>query len=294
MKDEADCKATWETLCNQFSAAPGSGIKPAGMAAIGDALSKTTCDQLYAGAIQSFDFGDPSCGVDGTVATGKACYVDSQCASTNCDVPDGALCGQCVEDAAAGASCTFDSDCAKGLYCDFNDTCAAEKKLGESCAGFAKCESGAFCDANDTCVAVGDVGADCGGDDECKQPLVCGASGKCKAAALGTAGATCDPKESYSCNSYLGFSCDDATNKCVTHQVPGPGEPCGLIGNTFVLFCSGGASCVTPSGSNAGTCMAVAPVGGACNTDTGPDCSAVAECINGTCQVADATTCPAN
>ncbi len=295
--DEADCALQFEDVCKGIVDAPGTGVKPAGMAAYADLMSKLTCNDMYAGSLESLSVSaDPSCGGPGSLAEGKGCYSDAQCASDNCDVPDNALCGKCSTKPGAGDACTFTSDCADGLYCDFNDTCVIAKKLGESCAGGARCEDGTYCSANDTCAAVGGPGADCSADDECESPLVCSTAGKCKQAALATAGADCDPDESNSCNGYLGFKCDKATLKCATQTIIGPGDACGIMQSggsiTLNIFCSGGASCVMPSGSNTGTCIKVAPAGGACNTDTGPDCGFGAECISGTCQVASGTTCP--
>ncbi len=292
--NEAECAAVLEVTCRQTTDAPGTGAKPALVAAYADLLSKATCEEFYLFLEDQPEPNDAACGGPGSVVNGKGCFADSQCASTNCETPQGALCGQCKAEPSVGEPCFFNSDCADGLFCDSNDKCAVEKKISESCVGNQKCEIGAFCGPGDTCVAVGAAGAVCGAGEDCAAGLVCGSSKTCKKPDLGTVGASCDPAESKSCNTFMGVRCDSTTQKCIAKINPGPGAPCGLVQGEYLLVCSGGARCVVPPTLNTGTCVKTAAVGAACDPIKGPECALSAECANGKCQVANATTCPSN
>lgn len=292
---ESDCVTTLDATCHMVVEAPGSNEKPAGVATIADLISSETCTDFYTGSLSAVRLDEPSCGAPGTLADGDTCYSDSQCQGSHCSVQSGELCGQCTSKVSVGGACTYTPECVDSAYCDSSDHCVTRPKLGDSCAGGATCEAGAYCDTGDVCVAVGGDGAGCDYDGECESPLVCGGSGQCRQAAFGALGDTCEPYETSSCNHWLGLVCDLNTRKCIAEPVPGPGDTCGVmdVGGRprNINFCSGGASCVIPSGSDTGTCVVVADVGGSCDLEAGPGCVLYAECISGTCQVADATTC---
>lgn len=297
--NESGCESVLGEACQRSLNATGNAITPAAITAMGASLVNLGCPAFDAMSSIPFPTG-AGCGSEtGTLQDGSSCFGDNQCQSGNCQTQTGALCGACTAKAQQGGSCTFDSDCASGLYCanvsGSTYQCEPVVKTGQSCAGGATCESGAFCDSNGTCVAVGGSGASCNTDSECQHGLVCGANGTCAQPALGALGATCDPNVSLSCNTNLGLLCDLNTNKCIDNQLPGLGDTCGVMqvgGQTvYNFFCSGGASCIMASGSSSGTCVAVAADGAACNATNGPDCGINAACVNGTCTVADSTTC---
>lgn len=300
-KDEAECTSRFKLVCQNAAAAPGNGTKPALYAAYGSWLSKLTCNQMWDGTFVSVGDGTmpPECGTDGTLADGKTCFTDTQCKG-ECDKDSDAACGKCVTP-AAGSACQFSSDCGDGFYCDFGtNKCAAKVAIGATCSGSSsnQCVDGAFCDSTaKKCVAQGGVGAACTTGGQCKSPYICGTNKLCKAPAMGTAGASCDPAESQSCNSWMGLECDKASKKCVASVVPGPGQPCGMLstdgGFVFAMYCSGGAKC-TDHTSGPDTCMLPVADGASCNNDDGPPCQMPAECVGGKCVLPSGTTCPAN
>ena len=95
--------------------------------------------------------------------------------------------------------------------------------------------------------------------------------------------------ETYSCNTFKGYDCDNGTKKCVSNPYPGPNQPC--AGTTGKYWCSGGATCVVPPSQQSGTCMKAVTEGATCSNDNGPDCVSPAECINGKCAIVDAAIC---
>lgn len=86
-----------------------------------------------------------------------------------CFREDGLSCssGVCSPLAALGESCSSDTNCVTGTYCDFAlQTCAALADLGESCASLG-CVEGAFCSPASSCEQAKAEGEPCTTDDEC-------------------------------------------------------------------------------------------------------------------------------
>ncbi|MCC6666675.1 MAG: hypothetical protein IT375_23180 [Polyangiaceae bacterium] len=300
-KDEAECASRLKLVCQNAAAAPGNGTKPALYAAYGSWLSKLTCNQMWDGTFVGVGDGTmpPECGTDGTLADGKTCFNDTQCKG-ECDKESDAACGKCVTP-AAGSACQFSSDCGDDFYCDFgSNKCVAKLAVGATCSGSSsnQCVSGAYCDSNSKkCVGQSGAGSACTNSSQCKSPNICGANKLCKAPGMGALGASCDPAESQSCNSWMGLECDKLGKTCVASPAPGPGQQCGMLstdgGTVFAMYCSGGAKC-TDHTTGPDTCMLPVADGASCSTTDGPPCKMPAECVAGKCVVPSGTTCPAN
>ena len=182
----------------------------------------------------------------GSLTSGAACAVDSQCAGTHCRVAPGALCGLCTSPAPAGAACSVDGDCASGMTC-----------LSESCVVFGV--EGAACSATAPCRPdLGCVGGQCG-----------------TPSGAGTACAT-----SAECDQLHGVYCNGKA--CATVGFAQAGGMCGLVDGGLVGctgpggFCSGAAA---PTFE--GSCLPFAPDGKTCDTDAGPLCDFGAVCAGG-------------
>jgi hypothetical protein len=190
----------------------------------------------------------------GDLADGTACGRDSQCMSSQCK-KTGDVCGICSPLSAAGGACTENDDCESGL------ACAAQ------------------------CVAPGELGADCSPTSPCKTSLAC-SGGKC-GEPVG-AGESCDQMPQI-CDGLQGLGCN-TMGVCQKLQLAGPGEACGLQGTDFVL-CKAGGFCKTAVGTNAGTCLAPAADGAACDEMMGPHCLSGAICSGGLCKLDDGLSC---
>jgi hypothetical protein len=103
------------------------------------------------------------------------------------------------------------------------------------------------------------------------------------AAACDFAGAGCDY--------FSGLTCNAQSSTCVTAQVVGPGNACGIVASQAV-YCIDGL-CLR------GACAGNAPLGDPCDINLGPQCVGAARCVvsgdggtRGTCQLSGATACP--
>jgi hypothetical protein len=123
------------------------------------------------------------------------------------------------------------------------------------------------------------------------------ASGTCQAQ-VETADSACDPthKTLPDCNDDDGLTCDTVTLKCVQQPIASATQTCGVTSGVRTA-CSAGSSCVIPTGTTTGTCVAPAADNAACDTATGPNCFFPAKCItgtgvtSGTCELPGSMTC---
>ena len=107
-----------------------------------------------------------------------------------------------------------------------------------------------------------------------------------------TVGAACDIRRvaAPACYGADGLTCDSGTNMCATQPLVAAGQACGVIGTT-VTACLAGASCIIPAAAAAGTCVAPASDGAACDSTNGPNCQFPARCVAGTCQLPGSMKC---
>jgi hypothetical protein len=291
------CESRTATACVNSLGAAGSGNSPAHVAACGAAYPSEAC-------VDFFDGNPVTACVPpaGSLATGAACGVSAQCASTYCALTDTTVCGTCQALPVVGATCVVDADCGRDLACatpaavgdaaaPTSGLCAAWVMTGGVClTGYAPCQSGSVCV----------------GEDEATMTM-----GVCTAAGA-TVGATCQTtrKTAPTCAADLGLVCiatqpvTNAMGTCQAIALVAAGSACGVIGTPATGFadCTAGGLCKRAAPTDlAGTCVAPAADGAACDSDpaNGPPCLAPAKCIvasgssgtAGTCTVPNATTC---
>ncbi|MBS2030664.1 MAG: hypothetical protein JST54_22360 [Deltaproteobacteria bacterium] len=264
----ADCNTRVNLLCTNSLAATGSGITPSLAETCVAAYSATTCEQ-------ALDHDPPAaCQFPpGTVQNGAACAFASQCASLNCVVPDGGGCGNCAPAGAIGDSCSSDDGCPYGSTC-----------LAGTCSSFAG--DGGACGAG---VAACPFRYSCSGSAGAQQCLPW----------LTSAGTGCgDGGFNQDCDFTAGLFCDPVHHVCNSIDFADAGDPCGFSyfpadGGDSYVACSGGSQCVGASYPTLGTCTSQIADGQPCATDGGTaSCQLGASCVNGTCAVPNASTCP--
>jgi hypothetical protein len=290
---EAELGARLEKQCTLALNAPGSGITPSALSACAAKL-RTSCGN------------DDACediAIAGTLADGAPCGSDAQCASTDCrtSTAAGARCGVCVPRVAIGGACGGDAgSCVNGASCETKTgttgVCVVRPMLAEGAVCYdpskpssvtGSCGDGLTCDLDGgasgvvMCTRRGAAGAACTSESGCLKELAC-VNGKC--GSPGPTGTACT-SSSQCANS----ACSQTTKTCVAVEWVAAGGAC----DGTVRRCARG-SC-SASGSTPGTCIDPIPDGGACNdaatSVTDARCDRYASCINGTCQIFDATTC---
>ncbi len=234
--------------------AMGSTETPAQYEACAAVVPNATCDDLLTRSLPA-----PCQPIPGTLATGAACAVDGQCASTHCGLPANAACGTCVALGNAGATCNTDSDCQDGMTCQ-----------------------------SSACVAYGAENATCDTTHPCRPDLGCKSGACTMPSAVGTAcqsGAECD--------NLHGVFCNPVSMMCENVSFAGPNAPCGLVSNQLVVCTGPGSLCNGETApSYTGSCVPYAEDGAACDATKGPLCNAGAVCANGRCAVPDPAQCP--
>jgi hypothetical protein len=245
----AQCHARFVLSCADAVTAPDTGLTTATIAACATALPGATCqDAIYRNVA--------ACEAKGNRANGVACGTSWQCQSGYCAQGDQA-CGVCGALGNPGAVCTVDDNCAPGLLC-----------------------------GGGTCVAPGILGGVCSDTQPCAYGLFCG-GGVCASAAE-TPGGDCVAGLPESCDLLAGLDCDDGSSKCASLGFAQSGEPCGLVGSTYV-FCVEGQCAYATAAATEGLCGAFAGDGAACD-DTTP-CEAPARCLSGRCALPSSAQC---
>jgi hypothetical protein len=246
-----ECKARYTSQCQAGTQNPGVTNEAALLGSCSNVYATETCDAFLSGAPAAGCTPQP-----GSFANGQACGDSAQCQSLFCNKPSGATCGACAAAPKVGDTCT--TSCGIGLNCT-GGKCATPTPngaLGAACSNTAPCAANLVC-FNGTCSQPSGAGKPCGGTTP-----------------------ACDQLHSLSCQGGV----------CAQLQMAGPGQPCGLSGSTYVL-CKAGGTCKTASGASAGTCLAAAEDGQACDDTNGPSCKYGASCVNGLCTLNAASTC---
>lgn len=250
--DVATCVARGKLGCLPSLMAPSTSASPDKLDSCANATGAISC-----GALFSRDAPPPACKTDpGKLANGTACGEDAQCTSAFCKKTSGQPCGVCGARAPAGGACAVSADCDYGLAC-----------------------------GNQLCVAYGMAGSSCDGGHPCAAPNVCKA-GVC--AAGGSAGQACDPA-ARDCDPTQPLFCSPTSRVCTTVTFAAAGQPCGFINGGYVA-CSAAGHCRIGTGF-AGTCVAPAADGTACDTTNGPDCMGPATCVGGLCKLPNPASC---
>jgi hypothetical protein len=264
------CQARGLANCETSQAAPNTGTSPAAAEACATALGTESCDDF-------FNNNPPAdCQAKmGTLLSGAPCSFAAQCNTGYCNTPHASVCGVCGAEPAVGAPCTIESDCDKDQTCvKATATCQTRVAQNGACGASAPCAAGLSC-----------VGA------------TMAAMGACKPAGA-TIGVACDPKKKTEagCDGDKGLFCDSGTMLCAKETFAAPRQPCGFIG-TMEVGCSAGGLCVIPGTAAAGTCIAPAADGAACDDTNGPPCLLPAKCVvsgggtMGACTLPGGTAC---
>jgi len=265
--DVGTCVSRTTTSCEQALAAPGTGDTPDFTDSCSQGYTSASCTDL----LQNNQPQQCVRTTFGTVGAGSACGADGQCSTGVCQIDPTTGCGTCIQPAQAGGACKSSADCVAGLVCaataQSTTTCVAPVGQSQACSTAVPvipCQAGLLCS---------------GGN--CVQPLA--------------AGSACDPKNSQ-CDTLNGYWCTPKGTRCVAIKFAGPGETCGYdstSGDLTACTGAGGAGgCQNVDQKTLqGTCAAAAADGAACDASKGPFCEPPANCISGTCQVVDPSTC---
>ncbi len=220
-----------------------------------DAIADGACDVLTGGLPVGCD-----AALEGTIELGGDCRVDAECGSQNfCDA--GASCpGKCAPRGSAGASCSGEFACGRGLVCGPDAQCTEPIALGASCnERGAPCVAGSFC-FGETQAAPG----------RCTNAETLFTTNQGQACTLAT-GPLCQP----------GLSCvADTAGTASCRAEVNMGEACQF---GFPDPCGADAYCLA-DGSGAGTCTVLPDAGQPCAASAGPPCRPYARCDNGVCR----------
>lgn len=234
-------------------------------------LNASSCESQLTKSIQQGDFSL----VPDAVAAGTVQY-DASKLSTCLDAIRNSGCGflgtrlsvLCADalhgTVKAGSSCTFNGQCAPGLFCQMTQcpgVCTSLYAQGHACTTDDECMSGLQCDDNGTCAPISSFQV------------------------TGAINAACDPAAAQFCQTGLVCaltSLSPAQWKC---EQPATGSTCHLA---IPEGCPSGQYCKLGSGSVDGTCTALPAVGSACAdrfpNDTNPVCPIDSVCSMGTCK----------
>lgn len=185
------------------------------------------------------------------------------------NLPATTACGQFLCTGSSGAcpvTCTSDSGCVDGAFCDANGKCTPKLANGNECTAGNQCTSALCVDGyccNDACA---------GGCERCD---IYGALGKCVTASVGNPGSpSCSPYvcngSSASCPSSCASDAQCATNAycdngvCNAKRVPG--SACAAAKQCQSGYCTGGICCDKACTGTCETCLAAqgASANGAC------------------------------
>jgi hypothetical protein len=189
----------------------------------------------------------PACDSDrifvANAAVGAKCYRDSDCAGGRCQRTPSTCDGVCVAYTAIGATCSAAAPCdSKTSRCQ--GTCQAKLATGATCVDTGGCLQTDYCDATNpakVCVPRHGLGGACVDGGQCEMRLEC-------------IGGIC--REDYS--TPVGAACK-ATSNCV-------------LGS----WCKGASA-------GAGTCATYTKVGGACTAGNTIECGPDEYCASGVC-----------
>lgn len=296
---------------------PSGSVLVAGGGSEGNYAPRTSAE-LNAGLPNSAKCGGHTECVSGNCVDGVCCNTACASSCSACDIagssgtcsvvpsgtPHGARsCGDygLCTGGACNVSCTADSDCASGRYCDTTGHCKPKKSSGYGCAAAKECANG-FCVDGYCCEsACSDVCAAC--DMPGKLGLCVPAFGPphgartgCVAVGPGTrCGAQCDgadtkachyPNTAVSCGAntctdgtarQTGFcdgkgACDDSPKSCGAYA-------CGAT--ACLTACTTSDQCGTSYYCKSGTCAAAEGAGTPCSTTRA--CAAGLFCTDGVC-----------
>jgi hypothetical protein len=244
------CESSEATTCLSNLSAPDTANTAAHTEACAQALPDVACVDYQLGNVPAACM-PPA----GSRDAGSDCAVSGQCATAYCLVSKTTTCGVCAASPGLGDSCSNNS-CGPGLLCDkLSMLCVAPVEASGACNDSSACAPGLTC-LGSTSTALG----------SCAPLAVLGAS--CDVA---DGGSRCDERFGLYCNTEAGKVCETVATATAS-------ESCGTV-DGGVIDCLADAFCQKPTNSNAGTCVAPAAEGAACDTVNGPICDTPARCV---------------
>ena len=262
----ADCLSVEAAMCAAMILAPAANVTPDNRTACGMARMSFSCSDFANGQT-------PTACVQpaGVSANGTACRFNAECASSFCQIQQGASCGVCTQ-TSSGSACP----CSSGFSC-MNSVCAGQGQLGDNCSATLPC-------ANSNHIA-------------CVIPA--GQSMGTCTLRVASAGAACGANNSSApgCDYYAGLFCNTGTNVCGPYVFVGAGQSCGTLPTGGRSICNDG-TCINQV-NGVGTCVTRARGGQSCDPTgvTGPSCQLDAQCVAGftrtvgTCQLRGGLAC---
>jgi hypothetical protein len=241
----AACMARTSDVC-LYAYAPKEGAVAAA------AIEKCAKDQEAASCFDTLGDDLPKCEhAAGTIAEGKGCVYDAQCATQFCARERNESCGKCAPLPKEGDDCKQDRCGPTHLAC-FEKKCVKKKAKDEACKARGECDANLVCPAG-----------------KCVEPLA--------------ADAKCDPDgKTPECDGAVGLYCEKASKTCKAYAVANAGDPCGdKVPNKRCradLVCKD-AKCVA-------TIRRDQPCSG-----PDAVCDRPSMCIGGLCRVPDVTAC---
>ena len=209
---------------------------------------------------------------------------NSYCDSSGCYTCDTAGTCKCVDDSCTSTgsgsgsafSCTTDSQCAQGCYCDSATSTCAESGF---CTMDSDCSGGLMCDVSrNTCNQTGSAPMACQSDKDCASGETCdAASGQCKGQSMCKSDAECG----------VGFTCQDgscAPAACNGNDSCTPGSMCPTAGKSCMNTCM----CTTDAQAQAGGYDYCDETRDTCMKGTNPDPGS----CNGNASTAATPMCP--
>lgn len=269
----AACVLGVQTNCENALSAPSNGNTATATEACANAYPTWSCADFE----NNVNIPTACKQQTGTLASTASCAFPGQCESGFCAIPPNTQCGVCADPPMAGASCANLTTCGPGLVC-----AATTKICTTYVASGGGCGTGAPCGYQLSCVGA------------VAKTMT---QGTCQAA-VETVGAACDSTLTTGpgCDLGAGLTCNTTSETCAKASIAATGKPCGTVDDQQAL-CSAGGACTATSGT-AGTCIAAAADGEACDDDGGTGCLSPERCISsedggasGKCEFASAATC---
>ena len=231
---DAECGQDAKSTCGHDGMCDGAVAPGCAYWSVGTSCGSAVCSSDRTQTLAQTCVGASSCQ---TAATGTTC------AAYKC-VPASGLCG---------ASCSSESDCQSGFYCDASSACVAKLAQGAACSAASQCATGACADGY------------------CCDAACAGACDACAAALkqTGAANGTCGPTKAGASGAPVcsgSVVCNGASAACPAGCTADAGCPTGS-------YCTSG-----------GTCATQRVQGAACNLTS--DCKTsgtCAECATGSC-----------
>ena len=218
--------------------------------------------------------------IEGTVAAGGDCELDSECSGEQYCKVGGACPGTCSAYEQAGGKCTSNDHCASGLKCSTAGFCVAPAQQDEACnQGEPDCADGLICLGEDaaqktpgTCRLIEDTLSGQAGDACSLAGPLCAGGLACEIKTVSPLAGECIPRVAAgaACHAAFPDECPDdqycllpanPLDAGTCTDKPKAGEPCAKGVGADANICAPYARC------DAGVCRELAHAGESCSTN---------------------------